>query len=164
MVNARETIRKKLKIFSVHMAKNKKLFKLDTLDLDKIASSLGLAKTPRLRFLKTQKSSILEETKEQVKEQKNALDSEDSENDDNNGNDDMFEKKALEVDEEQLANLPEKKVKEGLSKRQKKRLQSKLLRGEVEGSVKKIDQSDDEKEDSEDEVDFNPNDAHSRLR
>jgi len=145
------------------MAKNKKLFKLDELDLDRIASSLGLAKTPRLRFLKTQKSSTLEEKKEEVKEEKNALDSEYSDHDDNN--DDMFEKKAVEVDEEELANLPEKKVKEGLSKRQKRRLQSKLLRGEVEGSVKKIDQSDEEKEDSEeDEVDFNPNDAHSRLR
>ena len=146
------------------MAKNKKLFKLDTLDLDKIASSLGLAKTPRLRFLKTQKSSILEKSskKDEIKKEANELDSEDSENEEST--EDMFEKKAVEVDEEQLVNLPEKKVKEGLSKRQKKRLQSKLLRGEVVGSVKKIDQSDDEKEDSEDEVDFNPADAHSRLR
>ena len=146
------------------MAKNKKLFKLDTLDLDKIASSLGLAKTPRLRFLKTQKSSILEEKvkKEEIKEEPNALDSDDSDNEDEA--EDMFEKKAVTVDEEQLANLPEKKVKEGLSKRQKKRLQSKLLRGEVEGTVKKIGESDEEREESEDEVDFNPAEAHSRLR
>ena len=146
------------------MAKNKKLFKLDTLDLDKIASSLGLAKTPRLRFLKTQKSSILEEKakKEEIKEEPNALDSDDSDNEDEA--EDMFEKKAVTVDEEQLANLPEKKVKEGLSKRQKKRLQSKLLRGEVEGTVKKIGESDEEREESEDEVDFNPTEAHSRLR
>ena len=146
------------------MAKNKKLFKLDTLDLDKIASSLGLAKTPRLRFLKTQKSSILAEKakKEEIKDEPNALDSDDSENEDDA--EDMFDKKAVTVDEEQLANLPEKKVKEGLSKRQKKRLQSKLLRGEVEGTVRKIGESDEEKEESEDEVDFNPAEAHSRLR
>ena len=100
--------------------------------------------------------------KEEIKDEPTALDSDDSENEDNA--EDIFEKKAVTVDEEQLANLPEKKVKEGLSKRQKKRLQSKLLRGEVEGTVRKIGESDEEKEESEDEVDFNPAEAHSRLR
>jgi len=51
-------------IKSVYLMKNKKVFNVNTINLNKFAESLGLATTPRVRFLERQEKNIVKQTKE----------------------------------------------------------------------------------------------------
>merc|ERR1712115_680619 len=50
-------------IKSVYLMKNKKVFNVNKINLDKFAESLGLATTPRVRFLERQEKNPVKQMK-----------------------------------------------------------------------------------------------------
>ena len=142
---------------SVHLSKDKKIFQIQNYKLDKYAASLGLAVTPRLRFLERDPNlrKGLGKSAPSVK-----LEEEDS------SDEDIFDVKE---DKTEITKLDELEIEADLEKKHSKpekakKLITKAIRNQEKKSVKiaSDDEDVDENEDDEDE-DFDITKAKDRL-
>jgi len=142
---------------SIHLSKDKKIFQIQNYKLDKYAASLGLAVTPRLRFLERDpnlRKGLGKAAAASVKLEEDSSD------------EDIFDVK---LDQTEITKLDELEIEADLEKKHSKpekakKLITKAIRNQEKKSVKIASDDEEAAEDGEDEdEDFDISKAKDRL-